>query len=121
MGSSTFPYPPGFLRRLSLLIPFKYKIHHLEGGKNGSKVEESPEKTRSTWTMPCGLKDKLQNQLRHKRQPEVLIMVLAQYSTIWAALFPSNQQFSTIHVQFKRFLKRGFHLWYHPMSYSWFG
>ena len=77
MGSSTFPYPPGFLRRLLLLIPFKYKVHEVEGEKNGSKVEESPEKTSSTWSMPSGLKDKLQNQLRHKRQPKVLIMVLA--------------------------------------------
>lgn len=52
MGSSTFPYPPEFLRRLSLLISFKYKVHQMEGGKNGSKVEESPEKTNSTWSMP---------------------------------------------------------------------
>lgn len=33
MGSSTFPNPPGFLRRLSLLIPFTHKVHELEGNK----------------------------------------------------------------------------------------
>ena len=57
----------------------------------------------------CGLKDKLQNQLRHKRQPKVLLNYgfSVVYSTIWAALFQSIQQFSTIHVQSKKFLKSG--------------
>lgn len=78
MGSSTFPYPPGFERRFSLLIPFKHKVHQLEGGENGSKVRESTEKNKQYMKYTfCGLKDKLQNQLRRKRQPKVLIMVLA--------------------------------------------
>lgn len=78
-GSSTFPYPPGFERRFSLLIPFKHKVHQLEeGGGNGSKVRESTEKNKQYMKYAfCGLKDNLQNQLRRKRQPKVLIMVLA--------------------------------------------
>ena len=79
MGSSTFPYPPGFERRFSLLIPFKHQVHQLGGGgENGSKVRESTEKNKQYMKYAfCGLKDKLQNQLRRKRQPKVLIMVLA--------------------------------------------
>lgn len=48
------------------------------GGGNGSKVRESTEKNKQYMKYAfCGLKDKLQNQLRRKRQPKVLIMVLA--------------------------------------------
>lgn len=44
MGSSTFPYPPGFLRRLSLLLPFKHKVHQLEGKKIMALKLKSPQK-----------------------------------------------------------------------------
>lgn len=44
MGSSTFPYPPGFLRRLSLLIPFKHKVHPLEEKKIMALKLKSPQR-----------------------------------------------------------------------------
>lgn len=44
MGSSTFPYPAGFLRRISLLIPFKHKVHPLQGKKVMALKLKSPKR-----------------------------------------------------------------------------
>lgn len=65
MDSSTFPYPPGCLRSLSLLILFKHKVICLEKNKMALKLK-SPQRKPAVREKKCPewAKDKLQNQLK---------------------------------------------------------
>lgn len=65
---------------------------------------------------PNGLRTSCRASYNQKRQSKVFIVVLAYYSTVWAALSPPRRASflsgSVMHV--------GLHLWDHLTSHSWF-
>ena len=121
MGSSTFPYPPGFERRFSLLIPFKHKVHQLEGGGNGSKVRVHREKQAVHEIRLLWAKGQVAESVKMQEAAQGLNygFSIVQHNMGSPFSIQSTIQHHPRPVQ-KNSWRVGFHLWYHLLSYSWF-
>lgn len=119
VGNSTFLYPPGFLRSLSLLSSFSNtRFICLEKNKMVLKLKSPQRKPTACEKCPQWAKDKLQSQLKTGGSPRSELWFwrsIAQYGR--PSPHPVNKSVS---FTSRPVMHLGSHLWYHLTSHSWF-